>query len=234
MAIRIAESASVQRTAESGSVHTVPSGFSQMVQNAEKSGIQKKSLDDIFTEASSKFQVPVNLLKGIARAESGYQTDAVSRCGAQGIMQLMPSTARSLGVQDSFDPEQNIMGGAKYIGGLLSRYGDQKLALAAYNAGSGNVEKYGGVPPFKETQNYVEKVLRYAEESGGLPEEPALEDAGMFSSVSGGSVQTSLFSAEDYRNFLELFTRQLRQEALDGIMGLKDDSSSKRDVFLAE
>lgn len=123
------------------------------------------SLDDIFERASAKYNVPLNLLKAIGKAESDFKPNAVSKSGAQGVMQLMPSTAAELGVTDSFDPEQNIMGGSKYISDLLKRYdGDTKLALAAYNAGMGNVKKYGGVPPFEETQNYVVKVMRYMEE----------------------------------------------------------------------
>lgn len=123
---------------------------------------ESKSLDAIFRQAAEKYNVPVELLKAIGKQESNFNAKAVSRCGAQGIMQLMPATAKELGVTDAFDPEQNIMGGAKYISGLLKKYnGDTKLALAAYNAGSGNVKKYGGIPPFEETQNYVKKVMKY-------------------------------------------------------------------------
>lgn len=121
------------------------------------------SLDGIFEEASDRYQVDVNLLRAIGKAESGFNPSAVSQAGAQGVMQLMPGTADSLGVSDPFDARQNIMGGASYIAGLLKQYnGDAGLALAAYNAGSGNVEKYGGIPPFPETQAYVERVLGYA------------------------------------------------------------------------
>lgn len=128
---------------------------------------ESQKLDKIFDEASNKYDVPVELLKAVGKAESNFNAGAVSRCGAQGIMQLMPSTAKGLGVSDSFDPEQNIMGGAKYLSGLLKKYdGNTKLALAAYNAGSGNVAKYGGIPPFEETQNYVKKIVRFMSQSG--------------------------------------------------------------------
>jgi hypothetical protein len=123
---------------------------------------ETKSLDSIFEQAAQKYDVPVNLLKAIGKAESNFNSNAVSRCGAQGIMQLMPATAAELGVTDSFNAEQNIMGGAKYISQLLKKYdGNTSLALAAYNAGSGNVAKYGGIPPFEETQNYVKKVTAF-------------------------------------------------------------------------
>lgn len=120
------------------------------------------SLTSYFEEAADTYGVDVNLLKSIAKTESSFQADATSKAGAMGIMQLMPSTASSLGVTNAYDAKENILGGAKYISQLLSQYGgDTSLALAAYNAGSGNVAKYGGIPPFTETQNYVTKVLGY-------------------------------------------------------------------------
>ncbi len=121
-----------------------------------------ESLEAIFQKAADTYGVSVNLLKAIAKAESGFQQYATSHSGAMGIMQLMPATAAGLGVTDAYDPEQNIMGGANLISQLLVKYnGDVSLALAAYNAGSGNVDKYGGIPPFTETQNYVSKILGY-------------------------------------------------------------------------
>ena len=119
-------------------------------------------LDAIFDEAAEKYGVDAKFLKSIAKCESDFDPACVSHSGATGIMQLMPATAAELGVSDSYDPYQNIMGGAQYISELLDKYnGDTSLALAAYNAGSGNVAKYGGIPPFTETQNYVNKVLGY-------------------------------------------------------------------------
>ncbi|TGK09028.1 lytic transglycosylase domain-containing protein [Leptospira fletcheri] len=102
-----------------------------------------------------------NLVKSVIRAESGFQTDAVSSKGAQGLMQLMPSTAELLGVEDPLDPAENIAGGTKFLGDLVRKFGNTDLALAAYNAGPGAVEKYKGIPPYKETKDYVKKVNRY-------------------------------------------------------------------------
>ncbi len=117
------------------------------------------SLDEIFDKVSSEYGVDINLLKAVAQAESGFDTNAVSYCGAMGIMQLMPATAESLGVEDPFDAEQCITGGAKMLSYLLDDYnGNVTLALAAYNAGSGAVQKYGGVPPYNETLNYINKI----------------------------------------------------------------------------
>ena len=119
-------------------------------------------LESYFQEASAKYDVDINLLKAIAKAESGFDASATSSAGAMGIMQLMPATAKALGISDAYDAHDNIMGGAQVIAQNLKKYnGDISLALAAYNAGSGNVDKYGGIPPFTETQNYVKKVLEY-------------------------------------------------------------------------
>lgn len=135
------------------------------------SGLQTvMSLSEIFEEAAATYNVDVNLLTAMAKQESNFNPQSCSSSGAQGIMQLMPGTAKELGVKDAYDPYENIMGGAKYISRLLERYdGDTSLALAAYNAGSGNVAKYGGIPPFAETQNYVSKVLGYMQEGVTVP-----------------------------------------------------------------
>lgn len=118
------------------------------------------NLEQIFEKASKETGVSEKLLKAIAYHESRYQTDVVSSAGAAGVMQLMPSTAKSMGVTDVFDPEQNIMGGAKLIAkNLADNDGNLPLALAAYGAGQGNVDKYGGIPPFEETQNYVRDIM---------------------------------------------------------------------------
>lgn len=117
----------------------------------------------LIKQAATKHNLPPELIAGVIWQESRANPNAVSHCGAQGLMQLMPETAARLGVTNSFDPSQNIEGGAKYLRQMLDRFGKLDLAIAAYNAGPGNIEKYGrNIPPFKETQEYVPRVLEYA------------------------------------------------------------------------
>jgi len=120
------------------------------------------SIDALVSYAASKYGVPENLLRAVVQHESGGNPRAVSPAGAMGLMQLMPETAQTLGVSDPFDPAQNIDAGARYLRQQFDRFGDWTLALAAYNAGPGAVEAYGGVPPYQETQNYVKNVLATA------------------------------------------------------------------------
>ncbi|WP_274519467.1 transglycosylase SLT domain-containing protein [Actinoplanes friuliensis] len=115
---------------------------------------------DMFLKAGAKYDVSPKLLAAVAKVESGYNPKAVSPAGAQGLMQLMPATARGLGVHNSFDPQQAINGAAKLLSSHLKEFKSLPLALAAYNAGGGNVHKYGGIPPFSETQAYVPKVQK--------------------------------------------------------------------------
>lgn len=117
-------------------------------------------LHEMLAKAGREHNVDVDLLASLVKAESGGNVRAVSRAGAQGLMQLMPATAAGLGVQDSFQPEQNVRGGATYLDTLLTRYHDNlALALAAYNAGPAAVDKYKGIPPYSETRAYVARVI---------------------------------------------------------------------------
>lgn len=113
----------------------------------------------IIEEAAAETGLPAALIDAVVRTESGYRPHAVSRAGAIGLMQLMPRTARSLGVRDPFDPRQNVRGGARYLRRLFDRFGTVELALAAYNAGPARVARHRGVPPFKETRRYVRVVM---------------------------------------------------------------------------
>jgi hypothetical protein len=121
----------------------------------------KEEMHEMLAHAGAKHNIDEDLLASVVRAESGGQVRAVSRTGARGLMQLMPGTASAMGVDDAFRPEQNISGGTAYLDSLLTRYHDNvALALAAYNAGPGAVDKYHGVPPYRETREYVSRVIR--------------------------------------------------------------------------
>lgn len=123
------------------------------------------------SQASQAHNVDPHLVYAVIKQESGFQECARSHCGAEGLMQLMPETARNLGVTNSYDIEQNIDGGVRYLRQMLDQFGgNPKLALAAYNAGPGAVQKYGGIPPYDETQNYVKSIMaHYQALSGGAP-----------------------------------------------------------------
>lgn len=121
---------------------------------------QRADIDEIIDTYSDKYGIDSDFIKAIIRQESGFKKNAQSKKGAMGLMQLMPETAKSLGVINAYDPVQNIEGGTKYLKGLMDRFdGDKRLALAAYNAGPNAVKRYGGIPPYKETQNYVKNIM---------------------------------------------------------------------------
>src|SRR5690606_4187022 len=118
--------------------------------------------DDIINHASETYGVDKNIIKSVILAESSAKENAVSSANAKGLMQIIDSTAKYLGINNVFDPKENIMGGAKYLSELLRKYnGNLKFALAGYNAGPGNVDKYNGIPPFNETHTYVKRVIGY-------------------------------------------------------------------------
>ena len=201
----------------------------QEFQGILKNGLNtiKEDMDSIFEEASALYQIPSKLLRAVAKAESGFNPKAVSKAGAMGVMQLMPGTARSLGVSDPYNARQNILGGAKYLKQNLNRFGgDVSLALAAYNAGPGSVTKYGGIPPYKETQNYVAKITGYMQEGVTLPDGTAVAaSSNSNAAYNAGTADNSLsvsqwdsleqdalqdildrfFNYDDYLRFLNMF-----------------------------
>lgn len=138
----------------------LPEGGVSSARSATTGGVSPSvPYGDLFTAAAQKYGVDADLLAAVAKQESGYDPKAVSPAGAQGLMQLMPATAKGLGVTNSFDPAQAVDGAARLLSDLLDRFGRTDLALAGYNAGPGAVLRYGGVPPYPETQNYVRSIL---------------------------------------------------------------------------
>ena len=140
--------------------------------SVEKSNTAHKAsrseINELIEKYADKNGLDSDFVKAVVNQESGFNPNATSKCGAMGLMQLMPSTAQGLGVTNAYDAEQNIEGGTKYLKGLMDRFDNNKsLALAAYNAGPNAVKKYGGIPPYQETQNYVKNVLGKYEKMKG-------------------------------------------------------------------
>jgi len=131
------------------------------VENSKNpSTVTRGEINELIDKYANQNGLDADFVKAVINQESGFNPNATSKCGAMGLMQLMPGTAQGLGVTNAYDPEQNIEGGTKYLKGLMDRFDNNKsLALAAYNAGPNAVKKYGGIPPYQETQNYVKNVL---------------------------------------------------------------------------
>lgn len=194
-----------------------------------------EDLESIFSEAAIKYGVNENLLKAVAYAESGFDTNATSSAGAQGIMQLMPYVAADLGVTDPYDASQNINAGASLLSSLLSKYnGNVTLSLAAYNAGSGNVAKYNGVPPFSETTNYIAKInslLGGALDSDATSLDENLE-ATVISSKSEDVPSTRIFPDSSLTNKLANNKKML--ELLEALANNKTNSSTYKDSIMSD
>ena len=164
------EASSAQTTSQTASAGSVAK-TTGTTGTVKSDGTLTTTLDDIFKRASEKYGVSYDFLVAVAKAESDFNPKCVSSAGAKGIMQIMPYEAKELGVDDVFDAEQNIMASAKLLAAHLKKFnGDTTLAAAAYNAGSGRVQQYGGVPPFTETQNYVKKIAKYMKEGVKAPD----------------------------------------------------------------
>ena len=128
---------------------------------------KRDDYDGLIQTTAAEYGIPPALVKAVIAAESAFNPTAVSRAGAQGLMQLMPSTAAALGVSNSLVPEENVRGGVTYLRLMIERYGDLQRALAAYNAGPAAVDRYGGIPPYRETKDYVARVLSYYRQYDG-------------------------------------------------------------------
>jgi len=144
-----------------GAPTTAPSEFAQVLRVAQRATtvMLPQSISELVARVSQEEGVDEALVRAVVQAESGGNPNAVSPKGAMGLMQLMPQTARAMGVQNPFDPEQNLRGGVRLLRGLLDEFGDVRIALAAYNAGGPAVRRYRGIPPYAETQKFVQRVI---------------------------------------------------------------------------
>ena len=210
-----AESPNVQQTAQGEQTE-----FSEVLARTSQSN-GSVDLDSIFEEAGLRYNLSPDFLKAVARVESSFRPDATSPSGAMGVMQLMPATATYLGVTDPYDPYQNIMGGARLLREFVDQYGDVQLALAAYNSGPGNVSRYGGIPPFTETQNYVRNVMSYFG-SGNIT-------AGVvtYNGIGGGLGDVSVKDSSGSFPFSAAFTQMLMIKIIEMQMNSSNDDDKK-------
>lgn len=149
----------LRTAADGGALRTTQSSFAASPEMSTLELANRAKIEEMIREVSARYRVDPALVRAVMQTESNWNTSAVSRKGALGLMQLVPGTAQQLGVNNAFDPKQNLDGGARYLHMLLERYnGDLDRALAAYNAGPGAVDRAGGIPRYRETRNYVQKV----------------------------------------------------------------------------
>ena len=144
--------------------HIDPSAIKPEIQGIPAQIPKIDPLDAIIQTEAKKRDLDPDLIRAVIKAESGFNPQAVSSKGAEGLMQLMPKTSSMLGVNDPFNPKQNISGGTEYLQSMFKKFGSMDKSLAAYNAGPGSVQKFGGVPPYKETKEYVERIGHYYDE----------------------------------------------------------------------
>ena len=221
-----------QTTLKKGSFGVQKTGFADLMCSIESKGSSSAStaskstkevrITNAVENACSKYNLPPALVLGVIKQESGFKPQAESHCGAQGLMQLMPGTAQNMGVKDSFSIEQNIDGGCKYLRKMLDRFdGNVNHALAAYNAGPGNVEKYKGVPPFAETKNYVKSVVAHAEKFQGgkldIPSVPETTKVEASQPVVSKPTVTTVSSTQDTAQTSAMSRQEIR-EAISTIM----------------
>ena len=190
--------------------------FAEALLRAE--GANNRSLADIFREASAKYNVPEDLLIALGYEESRFKSDAVSSAGAVGIMQLMPGTAKYLGVSNPYDAEQNIMGGAKYLGQMLEKYNRNiDLALAAYGAGSGAVDRAGGIP--ENMKAYIAKVHEFMEQGVKAPDTKPSNSA--FNYTSQYKNGTGLYSQENLASLQAQLSKLIEDESRISMMRMR-------------
>jgi len=183
-------------------------------------------LDAIFEAAGRKYDLSPNLLKAIAKVESDFRSDCTSRAGAMGIMQLMPSTAKYVGVTDAYDPVQNIMGGANYIRQMIDKFGgDIRIALSAYNAGPGRVSRNGG-QVLSFTENYINKVLGYFGESEITPESITYSGYSLTYGAAASSGESTASSSGSL-NFNEILPQVVLMKLIEMQMSSSDDDKNK-------
>lgn len=203
----------------------------------------KNAYDSIIRQAAQTYGVSEGLIKAVMHTESGFNVQARSPVGAQGLMQLMPATARRFNVSNAYDPQQNIMAGAKYLAWLLKRFnGNTTLALAGYNAGEGNVAKYKGVPPFRETQDYVRRVSSryqnlYAQGLGNTGTSTSSSDTGrIIASSANYSTETTTASNVQAAKYQRQIIAQADGSFTDAPMGsyATANATASAKIYLSE